>query len=126
MWADACSMLEQAERLHRQFFLLGRPRGARTSWQPPVDIFEDDASYTIVVALPGCPADRVEVVFDAGTLVVRASCDMPFARRDCAIHQLEIPYGYFERRVALPAGTFELAQRELKDGCLTLVLRKAQ
>jgi HSP20 family molecular chaperone IbpA len=60
-----------------------------------------------------------------GTLIVRASCDMPFARQDHAVHRLEIPYGYFERRIALPGGTFELFQRELKNGCLTLVLRKA-
>ena len=118
-------MLEQAERLHRQFFRLGTPRGARTTWEPPVDIFEDDESYTIVVALPGCGPDCVEVLTDSGTLIVRASCDMPFARGDRAIHRLEIPYGYFERRIQLPRGTFELTQRELKDGCLTLVLRKS-
>jgi HSP20 family protein len=125
MWAEACSMLEQADRLHRQFFRPGAPRGVRTTWEPPVDIFEDGASYTIVVALPGCSPDCVEVLFDAGALIVRASCDMPLARRQRAVHRLEIPYGYFERRSALPAGTFELVQRELKNGCLTLVLRKA-
>ena len=119
-------MLEQAERLHRQFFRLGSPRGARTTWEPPVDIFEDTESYTIVVALPGCSQDCVEVLTDAGALIVRASCEIPFARSERAIHRLEIPYGYFERRIQLPPGTFELVQRELKDGCLTLVLRKSQ
>jgi len=125
-WADACSMLDEAERLHRQFFRLGTPRGARTTWEPPIDIFEDTESYTIVVALPGCSPDCVEAVFDTGTLIVRANCAAPFARRELAVHRLEIPYGYFERRIALPAGMFELTGRELKDGCLTLVLRKAK
>lgn len=126
MWAEACSMLEQAERLHRQFFRLGTPRGTRTTWEPPVDIFEDDESYTIVVAVPGCSADCIETLFDAGAVVVRANCEVPFSRRERTIHRLEIPYGFFERRIQLPAGTFELVQRELKNGCLTLVLRKSQ
>ena len=125
MWAEACSMLEQAERLHRQFFRLGTPRGARTTWEPPVDIFEDDEGYTIVVALPGCSPECVDVLTDAGTLIVRANCDVPFPRRERVIHRLEIPYGYFERRIQLPRGTFELARRDVKNGCLTLVLRKA-
>ena len=29
------------------------------------------------------------------------------------VHQLEIPYGYFERRIALPAGRFEMVGRGL-------------
>jgi HSP20 family protein len=29
MWAEACQMLEQAERMHRQFFRIGAPRGSR-------------------------------------------------------------------------------------------------
>ena len=41
-----------------------------------------------------------------------------------AIHRLEIPYGRFERRIALPAGRFEVARSDLVDGCLTLSLRK--
>jgi HSP20 family molecular chaperone IbpA len=37
---------------------------------------------------------------------------------------MELPYGRFERRVALPPGRFELSGRDLVDGCLTVTLRK--
>ena len=124
MWAEACSMLEQAERLHRQFFRLGTPRGARTTWEPPVNVFEDEASYIIVVALPGVKPERVEVLLDSSSIVVRASCDIPFGASAREIRRLEIPYGYFERRVQLPAMAFEVVQREVVDGCLILNLRK--
>jgi HSP20 family molecular chaperone IbpA len=40
------------------------------------------------------------------------------------IHRLELPYGRFERRIELPPGRYEVVQRELIDGCLTLSLRK--
>jgi HSP20 family molecular chaperone IbpA len=124
MWAEACHMLEQAERLHRQFFRLGAPRGTRTAWEPPVNVFEDDESYYIMVALPGVAADGVEVLVDSASLIVRASCDLPFSGRASEIRRLEIPYGYFERRIQLPAMRFEVVQRNLSNGCLILHLRK--
>ena len=124
MWAEACQMLEQAERLHRQFFRLGAPRGARTAWEPPVNVFEDEESYIIMVALPGVAAECVEVLLDSSSVVVRASCEVPFGVRAREVRRLEIPYGYFERRIQLPARTFEVVQRELVNGCLILNLRK--
>src|SRR6185436_1692556 len=123
MWAEACQMLEQAERMHRQFFRLGSPRGARTVWEPPVNVFEDDGGYIIMVALPGVPPEGVDVLLDSSSIVVRANCGMPFGASE--IRRLEIPYGYFERRIQLPAASFELTQRELVNGCLILNLRKA-
>ena len=125
MWAEACQMLEQAERLHRQFFRLNAPRGARTAWEPPANVFEDEDTFTIIVALPGCGPECVEVRLDSSSIVVRASCELPFARRARAVHRLEIPYGYFERRIQLPAASFEVVQRELLNGCLILNLRKS-
>ena len=124
MWAEACQMLEQAERLHRQFFRLNAPRGARTAWEPPVNVFEDDESYTIIVALPGVPPECVEVLLDSSSIVVRATCELPFGTSARAIRRLEIPYGYFERRIQLPAMRFEVTRRDAVNGCLTLQLRK--
>ena len=124
MWTEACKMLEQAERLHRQFFQLGAPRGARTVWEPPVNVFEDDERYIIIVALPGVAPERVEVLLDSSSVIVRASCDIPFGPSARAIRRLEIPYGYFERRIQLPAMPFEVIQREVLNGCLILNLRK--
>ena len=124
MWAEACQMLEQAERLHRQFFRLGTPRGTRTVWEPPVNVFEDDESYLVMVALPGVPPECVEVLLDSSSIVVRASCEVPFGTRRADVRRLEIPYGYFERRIQLPAMQFEVVQRELANGCLILKLRK--
>ena len=72
MWAEACDLLDQADRMHRQFFRpagYGRPQGM---WEPPVDVFEDELELVIVVALPGVPADRIEVTTESGELVVRA------------------------------------------------------
>ena len=39
-----------------------RDRAARRpAWEPPVDVFEDEREVVIVVAMPGVPAERVQV-----------------------------------------------------------------
>ncbi len=123
MWAEACQLLEQAERLHRQFFRLGSA-GPRTAWEPPVDVFEDEAQFAIVVALPGVSPDCIDVVIDGNSLVVRAQCEMPALGGRYAIQRMEIPHGYFERRIELPDIRLELEAPRSTNGLLILNLRK--
>lgn len=125
MWTHAVELLAQAERMHRQFFRLTASERTVPTWEPPVDVFEDDEGIVIVVAVPGVPADRVEVTYERGTLVVRAERPLPFSGARSAVRQLEIPYGYFERRIPLAHVQFDGATRELVDGCLIVRLRKA-
>ncbi|MEK7876970.1 MAG: Hsp20/alpha crystallin family protein [Pseudomonadota bacterium] len=125
MWAQACDLLDEAERMHRQFFQLGASGRTRAVWEPPVDVFEDEHEIIIIVALPGVPAGRVEVTIESGMLVVRAESRIPFAGSRGAVRRLEIPYGYFERRIRLPEGQLEAGTREFMDGCLILRLHKA-
>jgi HSP20 family protein len=129
MWAEASDLLDRAERLQRQFFVLGsideRKVGrSRPAWQPPVDFLETVSELQIVVALPGVGPEHVQVVFGDGTLIVVGYRDLPARSRGAAIHRIEIPYGRFERRIALPAGHYELDRRELAHGCLFITLRK--
>jgi HSP20 family protein len=124
MWTEACQLVQQAERMHRQYFRPSAARGARTAWEPPVNVFEDDERYVIMVALPGVAADCIEVLLDSSSIIVRASCNVPFSPTASNIRRLEIPYGYFERRIQLPAMAFEVVQKDVVNGCLILNLRK--
>jgi HSP20 family molecular chaperone IbpA len=124
MWAEACELMEQAERMHRQFFRLASSPRAQAAWEPPADVFEDEREIVIVVALPGVAAERVEIASEPGALVVRAERAPVFARSRHTVRQLEIPYGHFERRIALPDEHLELVQREFTHGCLVLRLHK--
>ena len=123
MWAQACELIAEAERLHRQFFRLAQVQNA-PAWEPPADVFEDEREIAVVVAMPGVSAERVQVTHDAGALVVRGTRPLPFEGARGRLRQLEIPYGAFERRIALPAGNFEVGRPELAQGCLLLRLRK--
>lgn len=124
MWAQACDLLDEAERMHRQFFRLAASGQTHAVWEPPVDVFEDEREIVVVVALPGVPAECVEITTESGTLVVRAERRIPLAGSGRAVRRLEIPYGYFERRITLPEAGLEAGTRELMDGCLILRLRK--
>jgi HSP20 family molecular chaperone IbpA len=124
MWAQACDLIAQAERMHGQFFRLASSVRGNALWEPPVDVFEDEHEVVIFVAMPGVVADRMQITMEPGALVVRAERPLPFAGHRYAVRQLEIPYGYFERRIALPDARLEAGPPELVDGCLIIRLRK--
>lgn len=125
MWTEARDAIARAERLHRRFFEL--TTSARTPvWEPPADVLETFEGLHITLALPGVHAHDVEAVFDSGDLVIAAHRHLTPETRRAMIHRLEIPYGRFERRVALPAGRYELIEHDLDKGCLAVRLRKVR
>lgn len=123
MWADALEMLEQADRLQRQFFQVGQPRVRGPTWEPPADIFETDYALTILIALPGVAPDDVEVGIQGCSLHISGTRPIP-APANAVVRRMEIPYGRFERQIDLPAARYEIGQQALLNGCLLLTLRK--
>ena len=124
MWHEALDLLDQAERLHRQFFGPSITGAAIPSWEPPMDVIEAEDTLVVSVALPGAAPENVLVALEAGVLTVSAMRSFPACARSVRIHRLEIPYGRFERRIALPLRALELTGRTLVDGCLTLTFTK--
>jgi HSP20 family molecular chaperone IbpA len=120
MWADALALVARAEQMRRGFF-----QPAPTGWEPPVDLLETDEALVLIVALPGVRTSDVELVIGGGELMIRGTRRLPAALHAARVHRMELPQGRFERHIALPMGTYELLQRDLVDGCLTVVLRKA-
>ena len=120
MWAEACALIKQAEQLHRQFFEPSRD-GAR--WEPPLDVFETERDVCIIAALPGVAEEDICVEMEGGTLIIVGFRPLPPRGPHAQILRLEIPYGRFERRITL-SPRLELADREVKNGCLVLTLTK--
>jgi HSP20 family protein len=123
MWAEACALIERAERMHRQFFEPNLATTADASWQPPVDIFETEQELLIVAALPGVDPQNVEVTFAPELLLITGLRQLRIAR-GTTVHRLELPYGRFERRVRLPTTGLQLSGSELRNGCLVITLGK--
>lgn len=124
MWSEALSLLEQADRLQRQFF---RPPTAEArAWEPPVDVIETADGLTIHVALPGVPADSIAVRIKADSITIYGVREFPAREGAARIHALEIPYGRFERRITLPMQALALSKEHLQNGCLTLTFGRKE
>ena len=123
MWAEACEMIDRADRLHRQFFRPAILYARRPAWEPPVDMYETLDAFKIMIALPGVAPEHISVMLDGPRLIIGGQRHLPVGS-DAQIRRLEIPYGRFERSIELPAGRFEIGNREFVNGCLLITLRK--
>ncbi|MDE1922321.1 MAG: Hsp20/alpha crystallin family protein [Gammaproteobacteria bacterium] len=120
MWTEACALLEEAERRHRQFFQLLAAPSARPVWEPPVDVFSDAGEWLITVALPGARAEEVVVRLRGSDLLIAALVPPPRLGPHSRVTRVELPYGRMRRRIELPPGRYAVAERGLERGCLFL------
>jgi HSP20 family protein len=131
LWAEACAIVDRAERLRRQFFQPNLAPNLETdvaavqaaNREPPIDLFETRLGLSVIAALPGVEAQDIAISLKSGMLQVAGQRRLP-ATRGAAIHRLEIPYGRFERRIDLPTGRFELHRSALSNGCLLVSLNR--
>ncbi len=97
-----------------------------TAALPPVDIYESDDSAQLLVDLPGCDENSVEVRIEEGTLTITARADRP----DYPGHELtycEYRPTEFERSFSVSDMVdTEKVEATVKDGVLRLTLPKAE
>jgi HSP20 family protein len=93
---------------------------------PPVDVFENDASITLLADLPGVTREQLQVRVDGETLVLEA------VAATSAPERMELVYGeaqsstyrrQFTLSRELDAGRIEA---QLRDGVLRLTIPKAE
>ncbi len=124
MWFDAVDRLSRAQRLHQQFFTV-HGHGSGPAWEPPVDVLETESELLVFFALPGVDSKNVTAVIEDGVLIVSGRRSLPDELRTALIHRLELPQGRFERRVPLPANTYDSVQHRAVNGCLLISLHKS-
>jgi len=132
IWQRANNLLQQAERIHRNFLQVAAgaryraSQGRTPSWEPPVNVVETDDSLWVISALPGVAADRVDVRLEGRELVIAGERPLPRCCNDGELKIWEIPLGRFERRLSVVCGDKPLSVGEisLHDGLLIIELRK--
>src|ERR1700722_14286657 len=116
MWAEACALLDEAERKHRHFFeLLGVP-AARPVWEAPADIFADGSELEVMVAFPGARAHEVPFQITPAGVQIETTVPPPSLNTRMTVVRLEIPYGRMRRRLDLPPAHYALVARRLVCG----------
>lgn len=94
---------------------------------PPVDIFEDDASITVLADLPGVSKDQLGVRVDGDSLVIEASAKAINVPQDMELIYSEAPFPSYRRQFTL-SRELDPARIEarLKDGVLRLTIPKSE
>jgi HSP20 family molecular chaperone IbpA len=123
MWAEACEIVDQADRLRRQFFRPSVINVRQPTWEPPIDVYETRHEFKIMIALPGVAPEQLSVILEGNHLTVTGKRHL-LVSSESHIRRLEIPYGRFERHIEIPAGHFEIGTREFVNGCLLISLRR--
>ena len=132
MWWRANDLLQQVERIHRNFLQIAVgdhyrvSYGKKPAWQPPVNVIETDDSFWVISAIPGVTADHVGVRIDGRDLVIEGDRPLPQCCKDGELKVWEISLGRFERRIVLTQETssLSLGPISLQNGLLIIELRK--
>lgn len=95
---------EFASDIRRAFDELDRYAGTRSAgeYMPPVDVFDTSEGITIVVDLPGVPAEAIRAIVKNGIVIVIGDKPAPPCGSDHAqFHVAERSFGRFARGVRL-------------------------
>lgn len=131
VWRRANDLLQQAERIHRNFLQVAagaryRSAPGRTpSWEPPVNVVETDDSMWVIAAVPGVAREQMEVHVEGRELIITGNRPLPKCCEDGELKIWELPLGRFERRLRLGGNRpVTVGEVVLKDGLLIIELRK--
>ena len=100
---------------------------AATTWNPLVDIFENDNELVIKAELPGMNAKDIEVRLENNVLTLKGERHFEKEAKEENYHRIEREYGNFVRTFALPTAVDgDKVTAEYKDGVLKVVLPKKE
>jgi HSP20 family molecular chaperone IbpA len=104
----------------------GRAQQPQPYVVPPVDVFENDASITLLADLPGVARDQLNLRVDGDTLVLEATAATAGPENMQLVHG-EAQCPTFRRQFTL-SRELDAARIEaqLKDGVLRLTIPKAE
>ena len=79
------------------------------TWTPPVNLYENDIGYLVVVDLAGVDKEKIDLAVIDGTLRLRGQRTVPVTpdgsdarAMGLRVHLMEIDYGPFCKEVGLP------------------------
>ena len=77
---------------------------SHSNWTPNTDVYETPDHLVVKMELAGIKKDDLEVTLKERLLLVRGHRRDTCRQRPhrCSFRQMEIDYGYFERRIVIP------------------------
>ncbi len=100
--------------------------GRGESMRLPLDVFEDDQSFSVKASLPGIDPEDIDISFSENTLTIQGETSGESGVENTKWHLRERHYGKFMRSISLPAAINGAnISADFTDGILTLTLPKA-
>ena len=92
------------EKLFEEFFITAKSHdfASSTPWQPPTDVYETEKNIIIKMAVSGLRPEDISVTFSDHILTVSGKRGDDSAHQKVCFYQVEIRYGYFERKIKIP------------------------
>jgi HSP20 family protein len=92
------------EKLFEEFFIMAKSHdlASTTPWQPPTDVYETEKDIIIKMSVSGLRPEDISVLFSDQILTVSGKRGDDSAHQKVCFYQVEIRYGYFERKIKIP------------------------
>ena len=101
--------------------------GGHSSWTPNTDVYETPETLVVRLELAGIERNDLQITLNDRLLLVRGHRKDPCRSGRCSFRQMEIDYGYFERRIVIPKTVDgNRVRAQFRDGFLHIELPKAQ
>lgn len=124
---DLLNLQGEMTRLFGRAYGSDEAEGARTSWAPPIDIYETADAYRVVAELPGFTPDEVDVTVNEGTLTIKGERKFYNEVNEESFHRIERRFGAFQRLVSLPQQVqADKVEASFDKGVLTVSIPKAE
>ena len=77
---------------------------SHNTWTPNCDVYETADALCVKMELAGIEREDLEITLDDRLLLVRGYRKDPCRQKQhrCSFRQMEIDYGFFERRIVIP------------------------
>jgi HSP20 family molecular chaperone IbpA len=129
-WQQASDLLEQAERIQRNFLQFAvsvhyqNSPSQASCWAPPVNVIEEDQRIWVIAALPGVSPDEIEIRIEENELVIAGRRSPPECCEKGELRVWEIPLGRFQRRLRLARQKLTVGDARLQNGLFIVELKK--
>ena len=122
----------RSKEMDELFRALMSPRGTvstRTTgtWRPPIDVYEQADSITIVAEIAGVDREEIEVIIEGDIVSLRGTRPDPNICDHRSFHEAHIAYGTFAADIYIPLTIdIEMATAVYENGFLRIELPRVE
>ncbi|MBK7897509.1 MAG: Hsp20/alpha crystallin family protein [Anaerolineaceae bacterium] len=127
-FGEMARMRNEIDRLFEDAFNAPVGKWERNAvWGFPLDVSENDDTFTVKAAVPGMNPDDLEITISDNVLTIKGETQEEAVRDDEKVHLRERRFGSFMRSISLPTPVESNdVQASIDNGVLTLQIPKAE